>query len=108
MLNMFSLSKLPWMSGTDGQEKVVLTAAEVESLRSELAAFEEKRSSFQSSVQVTEVRILLLNQVWYFSGEGLDYIDEVKDGLLDFRGIGHENDFFVLRTVASLVSVMHW
>lgn len=85
---MFSLNKLPWMSGTDGQEKVhvicscpltvqlaisylivlkviivfelgkgkithygyyhilqvVLTAAEVESLRSELGALEEREA----------------------------------------------------------------
>ncbi|XWS61605.1 hypothetical protein CRYUN_Cryun07bG0140500 [Craigia yunnanensis] len=37
MLNLFSLHGLPWSFGADGQEKVQLTAADLESLRSELA-----------------------------------------------------------------------
>ncbi|KAG5573090.1 hypothetical protein H5410_062856 [Solanum commersonii] len=51
MLNMFSLNKLPWMSGTDGQEKVVLTAAEVESLRSELGALEEREAHCKAQLE---------------------------------------------------------
>nr|XP_004252611.1 uncharacterized protein LOC101247595 [Solanum lycopersicum] len=51
ILNMFSLNKLPWMSGTDGQEKVVLTAAEVESLRSELGALEEREAHCKAQLE---------------------------------------------------------
>lgn len=51
MLNMFSLSKLPWMPGADGQEKVVLTAAEVESLRSELGALEEREAHCKAQLE---------------------------------------------------------
>ncbi|XAR55138.1 hypothetical protein NMG60_11030547 [Bertholletia excelsa] len=42
MLNLFNLRGLPWGSGSDDQEKVVLMASEVESLRSELADLEER------------------------------------------------------------------
>ncbi|KAL5541302.1 hypothetical protein UlMin_042524 [Ulmus minor] len=44
MLKLFSLRGLPWSSSADGQEKVVLTASEVESLRTELADLEEREA----------------------------------------------------------------
>jgi hypothetical protein len=42
MLNLFTLRRLPWVS--DGQEKVELSAAELESLRSELSDMEEREA----------------------------------------------------------------
>ncbi|CAL5433384.1 unnamed protein product [Camellia sinensis] len=48
MLKMFSLPGLPWGSDTDDQEKVVLTAAEIESLRSELADLEEREAHLKA------------------------------------------------------------
>ncbi|PON45210.1 Rho GTPase activating protein [Parasponia andersonii] len=51
MLNLFSLRGLPWSSSTDGQEKVVLTAGEVESLRSELADIEEREAHLKAQLE---------------------------------------------------------
>ncbi|XP_060191029.1 uncharacterized protein LOC132620383 isoform X2 [Lycium barbarum] len=55
-LKLFSPSKLTWMSGIDGQEKVVLTAAEVESLRSEIPALEERKAHFKTQVIMRTLR----------------------------------------------------
>ncbi|XP_059640686.1 uncharacterized protein LOC132282887 isoform X2 [Cornus florida] len=51
MLNLFSLQKLPWGSGSDCQEKVVLTAVEVGSLRSELADIEEREAHLKAKLE---------------------------------------------------------
>lgn len=51
MLNLFTLRKLSWGSDTGGQEKVELTAAEVESLRSELADLEEREAHLKAQLQ---------------------------------------------------------
>ncbi|CAL5433762.1 unnamed protein product [Camellia sinensis] len=51
MLKMFSLPGLPWGSDTDDQEKVVLTAAEIESLRSELADLEEREAHLKAQLE---------------------------------------------------------
>ncbi|XP_024934995.2 uncharacterized protein LOC107429781 isoform X3 [Ziziphus jujuba] len=51
MLKLFSLRGLPWSSGADGQEKVVLTAAEVESLRSEIADLEEREAHLKAQLE---------------------------------------------------------
>ncbi|MCI17080.1 pleckstrin-like (PH) domain protein, partial [Trifolium medium] len=48
MLNLFTLRKLSWGSDNGGQEKVELTAAELESLRSELADLEEKEAHLKA------------------------------------------------------------
>ncbi|KAI4315528.1 hypothetical protein L6164_028326 [Bauhinia variegata] len=51
MLNFFTLRGLPWSSGTGGEEKVVLTAAEVESLRSELVDVEEREAHLKAQLE---------------------------------------------------------
>ncbi|KAJ4711884.1 Pleckstrin-like (PH) domain protein [Melia azedarach] len=51
MLNLFSLRGLPWVSSPDGQEKVELTAAELESLRSELADLEEREAHLKAQLE---------------------------------------------------------
>ncbi|KAI7993354.1 hypothetical protein LOK49_LG11G02824 [Camellia lanceoleosa] len=51
MLKLFSLPGLPWGSDTDDQEKVVLTAAEIESLRSELADLEEREAHLKAQLE---------------------------------------------------------
>ncbi|XP_022761294.1 uncharacterized protein LOC111307532 isoform X2 [Durio zibethinus] len=51
MLNLFSLRGLPWNYGADGQEKVQLTAAELESLRSELADIEEREAHLKARLE---------------------------------------------------------
>ncbi|KAL2543705.1 Pleckstrin-like proteiny (PH) domain-containing protein [Forsythia ovata] len=51
MLNLFSLRRLPWGSGADGQEKVVLSAVEVASLRSEIASLEERESHYKAQLE---------------------------------------------------------
>ncbi|CAN4127230.1 unnamed protein product [Withania somnifera] len=51
MLNLFSPRKLPWVSGSDGQKKVVLTAVEVESLRSEISALEEREAHLKAQLE---------------------------------------------------------
>ncbi|KAE8662067.1 Nucleoside diphosphate kinase IV [Hibiscus syriacus] len=50
MLNLFSLRGLPW-SDADGQEKIQLTAAELESLRSELADIEEREAYLKAQLE---------------------------------------------------------
>ncbi|KAK8500552.1 hypothetical protein V6N12_037807 [Hibiscus sabdariffa] len=50
MLNLFSLRGLSW-SGADGQEKVQLTAVELESLRSELADIEEREAHLKARLE---------------------------------------------------------
>ncbi|KAE8683844.1 Pleckstrin domain-containing protein isoform 2 [Hibiscus syriacus] len=50
MLNLFSLRGLSF-SGADGQEKVNLTAAELESLRSELADIEEREAHLRARLE---------------------------------------------------------
>ncbi|XP_024019447.1 uncharacterized protein LOC21384984 isoform X1 [Morus notabilis] len=54
MLNLLSLRRLPWSSGADGQEKVELTAAEVESLRSEIADLEEREAHLKAQLEHTD------------------------------------------------------
>ncbi|VVB11896.1 unnamed protein product [Arabis nemorensis] len=49
MLNLFTLRRLPWIS--DGQEKVELSAAELESLRSELSELEERESYLKAQLE---------------------------------------------------------
>ncbi|CAL9030403.1 unnamed protein product [Prunus brigantina] len=50
-LNFFSLRGLPWGSSTDSEEKVVLTAVELESLRSDLADLEEKEAHLKAQLE---------------------------------------------------------
>ncbi|XP_019421637.1 PREDICTED: uncharacterized protein LOC109331536 isoform X1 [Lupinus angustifolius] len=51
MLNLFTLRGLPWGSSTEGQEKVELTAAEVESLQSEVADIEEREAHLKAQLE---------------------------------------------------------
>ncbi|XP_062146761.1 uncharacterized protein LOC133854542 [Alnus glutinosa] len=51
MLNMFSFKGLAWGSSTNGQEKVELSKAEVESLRSELADLEEREAHLKAQLE---------------------------------------------------------
>ncbi|KAF3448709.1 hypothetical protein FNV43_RR09422 [Rhamnella rubrinervis] len=51
MLKFFSLRGLPWSASTQGQEKVELTVAEVESLRSELADIEEREAHLKAQLE---------------------------------------------------------
>ncbi|PIN01747.1 hypothetical protein CDL12_25742 [Handroanthus impetiginosus] len=51
MLNLFSLKNLSWRLGANGQEKVVLSAVEVASLRSEIAALEERESHYKAQLE---------------------------------------------------------
>ncbi|XP_062074571.1 uncharacterized protein LOC133778607 [Humulus lupulus] len=51
MLNLFSLRGLPWSSDADGEKKVELTAAELESLRSELAEIEEREAHLKAQLE---------------------------------------------------------
>ncbi|KAG8368980.1 hypothetical protein BUALT_Bualt15G0102600 [Buddleja alternifolia] len=48
MLNLFNLKGVSWRLGGNDQEKVVLSAVEVESLRSEIANLEERESHFKA------------------------------------------------------------
>lgn len=48
-LNLFSLR--PWGSSTDGEEKVELSAVELESLRTELADIEEKAAHLKAQLE---------------------------------------------------------
>ncbi|EEF51355.1 conserved hypothetical protein [Ricinus communis] len=50
MLNLFSLRGFPWGSA-NGQEKVELTVAELESLRSELADIEEREAHLKAQLE---------------------------------------------------------
>ncbi|KAL1222579.1 hypothetical protein V5N11_018947 [Cardamine amara subsp. amara] len=49
MLNLFTLRRLPWVS--DGQEKVELSAVELESLRSELSDLEEREAYLKAQLE---------------------------------------------------------
>ncbi|KAK4260607.1 hypothetical protein QN277_003700 [Acacia crassicarpa] len=51
MLKLFSLRGLSWGSGGSGQEKVELTAAQIESLRSELADIEEREAHLKAQLE---------------------------------------------------------
>ncbi|KAK7251425.1 hypothetical protein RIF29_34614 [Crotalaria pallida] len=51
MLNLFTLRGLPWGSNAGGQEKVELTAAELDSLRSELADIEEREAHSKAQLE---------------------------------------------------------
>ncbi|XP_073130147.1 uncharacterized protein [Henckelia pumila] len=51
MLNLFSLKGLSWGLGANGQEKVVLSAVEVASLRSEIGSLEERESHFKARLE---------------------------------------------------------
>ncbi|XLR58102.1 hypothetical protein S83_008774, partial [Arachis hypogaea] len=51
MLSLFSPRRLSWVSGNEGQEKVELTVAEVESLRSELTDIEEREAHLKARVE---------------------------------------------------------
>ncbi|KAL3652780.1 hypothetical protein CASFOL_002461 [Castilleja foliolosa] len=51
MLNLFNLKGLSWKLGANDQEKIVLSVVEVESLRSEIAALEERESHFKARLE---------------------------------------------------------
>ncbi|ESW30571.1 hypothetical protein PHAVU_002G164200 [Phaseolus vulgaris] len=51
MFKLFTLPRLSWSSGNGGQEKVELTAVEVESLRSELADIEEREAQLKARLE---------------------------------------------------------
>ncbi|CAL5187415.1 unnamed protein product [Lathyrus oleraceus] len=51
MLKLFTLRRLPWSPNHASQEKVELTAAEVESLRSELVDLEEKEAQLKAQLE---------------------------------------------------------
>ncbi|XP_019151493.1 PREDICTED: uncharacterized protein LOC109148141 isoform X2 [Ipomoea nil] len=51
MLRLLSLRRLPWVADTDGQEKVVLSAVEVASLRSEINDLEERESHLKAQLE---------------------------------------------------------
>ncbi|PKI45319.1 uncharacterized protein LOC116203439 isoform X2 [Punica granatum] len=56
MMNLFTLRGLPWTSGSDGQEKIELTVAEVESLKAELSGLEERNAHLKAQLeQVDEI-----------------------------------------------------
>ncbi|XP_008437424.2 uncharacterized protein LOC103482843 isoform X2 [Cucumis melo] len=51
MLNLLSLRRLSWGSGSDGQEKVVLSAVELATLRSEIADLEEREAHLKAQLE---------------------------------------------------------
>ncbi|KAG8375110.1 hypothetical protein BUALT_Bualt10G0066200 [Buddleja alternifolia] len=51
MLNLFNLKGVSWRLGGNDQEKVVLSAVEVASLRSEIANLEERESHFKAQLE---------------------------------------------------------
>nr|XP_043627891.1 uncharacterized protein LOC122599441 isoform X2 [Erigeron canadensis] len=51
MLNLFNLKRLPWGTDTNGKQKLVLSATEVESLRSELADLEEREAQLKAQLE---------------------------------------------------------
>nr|XP_043630444.1 uncharacterized protein LOC122601772 [Erigeron canadensis] len=51
MLNLFNLKRLPWRTDTNGKQKLVLSATEVESLRSELADLEEREAQLKAQLE---------------------------------------------------------
>lgn len=65
MFNLLNLKGLPWGSGADGQEKVELTAAELESLRTQLGDLEEREAHLkaQDGSHCQENLLLLMIQM---------------------------------------------
>ncbi|KAF5478096.1 hypothetical protein F2P56_004683 [Juglans regia] len=51
MLNLFTVRGMPWGSSTDDQKKVELPAAEVESLRSQVADLEEREAHLKAQLE---------------------------------------------------------
>ncbi|GLT90764.1 hypothetical protein SLE2022_086820 [Rubroshorea leprosula] len=51
IMNLFSLPGMPWGSSSDGQEKVQVTVAELESLRSEIADLEEREAHLKAQLE---------------------------------------------------------
>ncbi|GAU12480.1 hypothetical protein TSUD_230130 [Trifolium subterraneum] len=51
VMKLFTLRGLPWIPSNGSREKVELTAAEVESLRSELADLEEKEAQLKAQLE---------------------------------------------------------
>ncbi|KAF6173040.1 hypothetical protein GIB67_006416 [Kingdonia uniflora] len=51
MLNLFSLPGLPWGSSSESQDKVELSAVEIESLRSEIADLEEREAHWKAKLE---------------------------------------------------------
>ncbi|KAI3689866.1 hypothetical protein L2E82_47836 [Cichorium intybus] len=51
MLNLFNLRRLSWGTDTNEKQKVILSAPEVESLRSELADMEEKEAHLKARLE---------------------------------------------------------
>lgn len=51
MLHLFSLPRLPWSSSTNYDDKVELTRAELESLRSEIADADERESHLRAQLE---------------------------------------------------------
>ncbi|GKB35915.1 nucleoside diphosphate kinase III, chloroplastic/mitochondrial [Tanacetum coccineum] len=51
MLNLFNLRRLAWPADKDGQQKVVLSNTEVESLRSELSDLEEREAHLKARLE---------------------------------------------------------
>nr|KAJ0201797.1 hypothetical protein LSAT_V11C600330390 [Lactuca sativa] len=51
MLNLFNLRRLTWGTDTNDKQKVILSAPEVESLRSELADMEEKEAHLKARLE---------------------------------------------------------
>nr|XP_010924524.1 uncharacterized protein LOC105047333 isoform X2 [Elaeis guineensis] len=51
LLNFFSLPRLPWSSGSDDDDKIVLTKTEVESLRSEITDAEEREAYLKAQLE---------------------------------------------------------
>ncbi|XP_077228189.1 nucleoside diphosphate kinase III, chloroplastic/mitochondrial-like isoform X3 [Tasmannia lanceolata] len=55
MLNLFSLPGLPWGSSSNGDDKVALTVAELEALRSEIADAEEREAHLKAQLEHLDV-----------------------------------------------------
>ncbi|KAM0946010.1 putative pleckstrin domain, PH-like domain superfamily [Dioscorea sansibarensis] len=51
MLNLFSLSRLPWVYNSNDDDKIVITKAELESLRSEISDVEERESHLKAQLE---------------------------------------------------------
>ncbi|XP_051136921.1 uncharacterized protein LOC127255444 [Andrographis paniculata] len=51
MMNLFNLKGLPKKLGLNGQDKVVLSAVELESFRSEIAALEEREAHYKAQLE---------------------------------------------------------
>ncbi|KAI7725083.1 hypothetical protein M8C21_014226 [Ambrosia artemisiifolia] len=63
MLNLFSLKRLSWKD-TNGQQKVVLSATEIESLRSELTDLEEREAHLKARLLNIDSTLNLSLQRW--------------------------------------------